>query len=93
MSNEVQLRFIRPGRPVENGFIESFNGRLRDECFERGVIRFAPGCPAEASEVPRTLQSRTATQRLGGSNACGLRGATQARDRKLVHRLERAKPA
>jgi putative transposase len=28
----VQLCFIRPGRPVENGFIESFNGRLRDEC-------------------------------------------------------------
>jgi putative transposase len=32
MGNEVQLSFIRPGRPVENGFIESFNGRLRDEC-------------------------------------------------------------
>jgi len=28
----VQLCFIRPGRRVENGFIESFNGRLRDEC-------------------------------------------------------------
>jgi putative transposase len=28
----VHLRFIRPGRAVENGFIESFNGRLRDEC-------------------------------------------------------------
>jgi putative transposase len=28
----VQLCFTRPGRPVENGFIESFNGRLRDEC-------------------------------------------------------------
>jgi putative transposase len=28
----VTLEFIRPGRPVENGFIESFNGRLRDEC-------------------------------------------------------------
>ena len=27
----VQLCFIRPGRPVENGFIESFNGRLRDD--------------------------------------------------------------
>lgn len=27
----IQLVFIRPGRPVENGFIESFNGRLRDE--------------------------------------------------------------
>ena len=32
MSDDVQLCFIRPGRPVENGFIESFNGRLRDEC-------------------------------------------------------------
>ena len=28
----VKLDFIRPGRPVENGFIESFNGQLRDEC-------------------------------------------------------------
>ena len=28
----VQLRFITPGRPSENGYIESFNGRLRDEC-------------------------------------------------------------
>jgi putative transposase len=28
----VKLDFIRPGRPVQNGYIESFNGRLRDEC-------------------------------------------------------------
>jgi len=28
----VKLQFIRPGKPVENAFIESFNGRLRDEC-------------------------------------------------------------
>jgi putative transposase len=28
----IKLDFIRPGKPVENGFIESFNGRLRDEC-------------------------------------------------------------
>jgi putative transposase len=28
----VQLDFIRPGKPTENGMIESFNGRLRDEC-------------------------------------------------------------
>lgn len=28
----VQLAFIRPGKPVENAYIESFNGRFRDEC-------------------------------------------------------------
>ena len=30
--HKVQLDFIRPGKPVENAFIESFNGRLRQEC-------------------------------------------------------------
>ena len=28
----VKLHFIRPGKPVENAFAESFIGRLRDEC-------------------------------------------------------------
>jgi len=28
----LKLDFIRPGKPVNNCFIESFNGRLRDEC-------------------------------------------------------------
>lgn len=28
----VALEFIRPGKPVENAFCESFNGKLRDEC-------------------------------------------------------------
>jgi putative transposase len=28
----VKLDFIRPGKPIENAYIESFNGKLRDEC-------------------------------------------------------------
>ena len=34
----VKLDFIRPGRPVQNGYIESFNGRLRDECLNGEVF-------------------------------------------------------
>jgi len=30
----VTLDFSRPGKPTDNGFIESFNGRLRDECLD-----------------------------------------------------------
>ena len=37
-SGGVKLDFIRPGRPVENGYIESFNGRLRDECLNTEVF-------------------------------------------------------
>jgi putative transposase len=36
--NGVHLDFIRPGRPVEDGYIESFNGRLRDECLNVEVF-------------------------------------------------------
>lgn len=32
---DVKLHFIRPGKPVENAFIESFNGRFRDECLDQ----------------------------------------------------------
>jgi putative transposase len=30
--NKVILHFITPGRPMENGYIESFHGRFREEC-------------------------------------------------------------
>jgi len=35
----VKLEFIRPGKPMENGHIESFNGRLRDECLNAQTFR------------------------------------------------------
>ena len=36
--NKVTLDFIRPGKPIENAYIESFNGRLRDECLNDHVF-------------------------------------------------------
>lgn len=60
-TNGVHLDFIRPGRPVENGHIESFNGRLRDECLNveifftladaRRKLALADRTPAEFAAV------------------------------------------
>ena len=34
----VQILFITPGSPWENGYIESFNGRLRDKLLNRELF-------------------------------------------------------
>ncbi len=34
----VAISFIQPGKPVQNAFIESFNGRLRDECLNESYF-------------------------------------------------------
>ena len=34
----VEWHYIAPGKPMQNGFVESFNGRLRDECLNEHVF-------------------------------------------------------
>jgi len=34
----VRILFIEPGSPWENGYIESFNGKLRDELLNREIF-------------------------------------------------------
>jgi putative transposase len=34
----VEWHYIAPGRPMQNGFVESFNGRLRDECLNETLF-------------------------------------------------------
>ena len=45
--NGVKLQFTRPGKPTDNGQIESFNGRVREECLNQQVFASL----AEAREV------------------------------------------
>ena len=34
----IEWHYIAPGKPMQNGFVESFNGRLRDECLNEHVF-------------------------------------------------------
>jgi putative transposase len=33
-----QIQYIAPGSPWENGYSESFNGKLRDECRRQEIV-------------------------------------------------------
>lgn len=45
--NKVHLRFIDPGKPMQNAYIESFNGKFRDECLNQHWFESV----AEAREI------------------------------------------
>jgi putative transposase len=39
LDRRIELIHIRPGKPIENAYIESFNGRLREECLNVSWFR------------------------------------------------------
>jgi putative transposase len=36
--NDIEWHYIAPGKPMQNGYMESFNGKLRDECLNEHVF-------------------------------------------------------
>jgi transposase InsO family protein len=60
--HDVQLNFIRPGKPVENSYIESFNGRLRDECLNVEVFFALADVREKLEKLAPGLQSGAAAQ-------------------------------
>ncbi|NVO29556.1 IS3 family transposase, partial [Donghicola sp. C2-DW-16] len=37
--NQIEWHYIAPGKPMQNGFVESFNGRMRDELLNETMFR------------------------------------------------------
>jgi putative transposase len=35
----IDWHYIQPGKPIQNAFVEPFNGRLRDECLNQTAFR------------------------------------------------------
>lgn len=40
--SQVEGHYIAPGKPMQNGFVESLNGRFRDECLNEHMFRNLP---------------------------------------------------
>jgi putative transposase len=69
----VGWHYIAPGKPQQNGFIESFNGRLRDELLNEDAVPVAAARPCGAGGLATRLQPGAAAFQARLDDASGLR--------------------
>jgi putative transposase len=62
----VKLHFIEPGRPSQNGYIESFNGKLRDECLDENWFVSLADCRRTVEAWRRDYNTQRPHSSLGG---------------------------
>ena len=69
----VGWHYIAPGKPQQNGFIESFNGRLRDELLNETLFRSLPHARAVLEAWRRDYNENAAALEARLDDARGLR--------------------
>ena len=61
----MQPLFIEPGSPWENGYCESFNGKLRDECLNGEIFYSLKEAQVVIEMWRRHYKHRASAQRAG----------------------------
>jgi transposase InsO family protein len=62
----VTLRLIEPGKPTQNAYVESFNGRFRDECLNEHWFTSLAHAQAVIEVWRREYNEERPKERLGG---------------------------
>jgi putative transposase len=62
--HKVEWHYITPGKPTQNAFVESFNGRLRDECLNEHVF-------TTLAEVRRIVEASALSWVMGKQGTSG----------------------
>ena len=65
----VALRLIEPGKPNQNAYIESFNGRLRDECLNEHLFTSLGHAQVVIEAWRREYNEERPKKQLGGPTA------------------------
>ena len=64
--NQVVLKLIEPGKPNQNAYVESFNGRLRDECLNEHWFTSLAHARVEIERWRREYNEERPKKSLGG---------------------------
>ena len=87
---EVAWHYIAPGKPTENAFIESFNGRLRDECLNEEVFDSLAHARRVLARWRHDYNHERPHSSLGGLTPVQMRRATELADNPVSIALVRA---
>jgi putative transposase len=63
---QVEWRYIAPGKPTQNACVESFNGRLRDECLNETLFTSMPQARAVLATWQQDYNTIRPHSKLGG---------------------------
>ena len=71
------MEHSRPGKPTDNGFVESFNGKLRDECLKENVFESLSEARRILEEWRQDYNSKRPHSALGWQSPEAYRAAHQ----------------
>ena len=71
---QVEWHYIAPGKPTQNAFVESFNGRLRDECLNETLFTSMPQARAVLTTWRQDYSSIRPHSKLGGRTPAEIAG-------------------
>jgi putative transposase len=70
----VEWHYIAPGKPTQNAFVESFNGRLRDECLNETLFTSLAQTRAIPTARPQDQNAVRPHSKLGGKTPAEIAG-------------------
>ena len=79
-AHQVKIHYIEPGKPVQNCYIESFNGRMRDECLNQNWFTDIRRRTPDHHRLDQGIQ-RGARARLARNDATRVRTAVLSKGR------------
>jgi len=71
---QVEWHYIAPGKPTQNAFVESFNGRLRDECLNETLLTSMPQARAVLTTWRQDYNAIRPHATLGGRTPAEIAG-------------------
>jgi putative transposase len=91
-ASRVGWHYIAPGKPQQNGFVESFNGRLRDELLNETLFRSLPHARAALETWRRDYNTERPHSRLGWLTPADFAATFRPRRAPALRHLESSAP-